>query len=166
MLVLPQAASPSFAMDMVVPDGVDGGQAIQLSTPSGMTMQFIVPPGLHAGEHFSVNVPIQTRASAAQPPANATPPPQPFEPPALAQQQQQQQPPPQQQQQLLRQQWQQQALEQQAQEHHTEACAIAKQAFNDALDGLDQVDDETYKDAALIMQLLKDNLGLWQEPES
>jgi hypothetical protein len=34
------------------------------------------------------------------------------------------------------------------------------------LDGLDQVDDETYKDAALIMQLLKDNLGLWQEPES
>eukprot|EP00900_Chrysochromulina_parva_P020217 jgi/Chrpa1/2829/Chrysochromulina_OHIO_Genome00013563-RA len=53
-----------------------------------------------------------------------------------------------------------------AQEHHTEACAIAKQAFNDALDGLDQVDDETYKDAALIMQLLKDNLGLWQEPES
>ena len=42
-----------------------------------------------------------------------------------------------------------------------EACAMAKQAFDDAIGGLDNVADEYYKDSTLIMQLLRDNLTLW-----
>lgn len=52
-----------------------------------------------------------------------------------------------------------------AEEKHADACAIAKKAFDDAMAELDQLDAEMYKDATLIMQLLKDNLTLWQDPE-
>jgi len=41
------------------------------------------------------------------------------------------------------------------------ACELAKQAFDDAMTDLDNVTEETYKDATLIMQLLRDNLTLW-----
>ena len=41
------------------------------------------------------------------------------------------------------------------------ACEMAKQAFDDAIGGLDNVADEYYKDSTLIMQLLRDNLTLW-----
>ncbi|EKX40191.1 14-3-3 protein [Guillardia theta CCMP2712] len=42
-----------------------------------------------------------------------------------------------------------------------QACALAKQAFDDAITDLDSLSEESYKDATLIMQLLRDNLTLW-----
>ena len=41
------------------------------------------------------------------------------------------------------------------------ACDMAKTAFDDAIGELDQVDEQVYKDSTLIMQLLRDNLTLW-----
>ncbi len=41
------------------------------------------------------------------------------------------------------------------------AIDMAKKAFDDAIANLDNVTDESYKDATLIMQLLRDNLTLW-----
>merc|ERR1712048_258202 len=42
-----------------------------------------------------------------------------------------------------------------------EACKMARQAFEDAIAGLDNVSEDSYKDSTLIMQLLRDNLTLW-----
>jgi 14-3-3 protein beta/theta/zeta len=42
-----------------------------------------------------------------------------------------------------------------------EACRLAKHAFDDAIAQLDQLNEESYKDSTLIMQLLRDNLTLW-----
>jgi len=42
-----------------------------------------------------------------------------------------------------------------------EACDLAKQAFDSAIAELDTLDEESYKDSTLIMQLLRDNLTLW-----
>ena len=41
------------------------------------------------------------------------------------------------------------------------ACRMARQAFDEAIADLDTVQDCYYKDATLIMQLLRDNLLLW-----
>jgi len=41
------------------------------------------------------------------------------------------------------------------------ACGMARNAFDEAIADLDNVQDEYYKDATLIMQLLRDNLTLW-----
>ncbi|KVH87919.1 14-3-3 protein 7-like [Cynara cardunculus var. scolymus] len=41
------------------------------------------------------------------------------------------------------------------------ACHMAKQAFDEAITELDTLDEESYKDSTLIMQLIKDNLTLW-----
>jgi len=41
------------------------------------------------------------------------------------------------------------------------ACQLAKLAFDDAIAHLDSLSEENYKDSALIMQLLRDNLTLW-----
>lgn len=41
------------------------------------------------------------------------------------------------------------------------ACELAKQAFDDAIAELDTLNEESYKDSTLIMQLLRDNLTLW-----
>ena len=43
-----------------------------------------------------------------------------------------------------------------------EACHLAKSAFDDAILELDSVAEETYREATLIMQLLRDNLTLWR----
>ena len=44
-----------------------------------------------------------------------------------------------------------------------EACKMARDAFDKAISDLDEIDDDFYKDATLIMQLLRDNLTLWTE---
>jgi hypothetical protein len=41
------------------------------------------------------------------------------------------------------------------------ACTLAKNGFDAAVDELDALEEESYKDATLIMQLLRDNLTLW-----
>ena len=41
------------------------------------------------------------------------------------------------------------------------ACNIAKKAFEDAVENLDKLTGDNYKDSTLIMQLLRDNLTLW-----
>ena len=38
---------------------------------------------------------------------------------------------------------------------------MARSAFDEAISDLDNVEDDDYKDATLIMQLLRDNLTLW-----
>jgi len=42
-----------------------------------------------------------------------------------------------------------------------QACLLAKNAFDDAIKKLDTLDEASYKDSTLIMQLLRDNLSLW-----
>ena len=42
-----------------------------------------------------------------------------------------------------------------------DACAMAKAAFDAAISGIQDLDEEKYKDSTAIMQLLKDNLTLW-----
>jgi len=42
-----------------------------------------------------------------------------------------------------------------------QACTLAKTAFDDAIQELDTLSEESYKDSTLIMQLLRDNLTLW-----
>lgn len=41
------------------------------------------------------------------------------------------------------------------------ACELAEKAFSGALNGLETLSEESYKDSTLIMQLLRDNLTLW-----
>jgi len=41
------------------------------------------------------------------------------------------------------------------------ACSLAKEAFDAAIEKLDTLNDASYKDSTLIMQLLRDNLTLW-----
>lgn len=43
------------------------------------------------------------------------------------------------------------------------ACELAKTAFDDAIAKLDTLDEASYKDSTLIMQLLRDNLTLWTQ---
>jgi len=42
-----------------------------------------------------------------------------------------------------------------------EACKLAKTAFDDAIADIDHLQEDSYKDSTLIMQLLRDNLTLW-----
>ena len=41
------------------------------------------------------------------------------------------------------------------------ACNLAKQAFDDAIADIEHIDEDQYKDATTIMQLIRDNLTLW-----
>ena len=41
------------------------------------------------------------------------------------------------------------------------ACQLAKKAFDEAIADIDQIEEEQYKDATTIMQLIRDNLTLW-----
>ena len=47
----------------------------------------------------------------------------------------------------------------------TEACKLAKSAFDDAMTEIDSLGEDSYKDSTLIMQLLRDNLTLWTESQ-
>ncbi|XP_063055035.1 tyrosine 3-monooxygenase/tryptophan 5-monooxygenase activation protein, beta polypeptide like [Engraulis encrasicolus] len=42
-----------------------------------------------------------------------------------------------------------------------QACKLAKTAFDEAIAQLDSLNEDSYKDSTLIMQLLRDNLTLW-----
>ncbi|XP_076810914.1 14-3-3 protein zeta-like [Clavelina lepadiformis] len=42
------------------------------------------------------------------------------------------------------------------------ACELAQDAFDNAIAELDDLQDDSYKDSTLIMQLLRDNLTLWK----
>ena len=44
-----------------------------------------------------------------------------------------------------------------------EAIQLADKSFKDAVDLLDSLADEEYSEATLILQLLKDNVALWNE---
>merc|ERR1712058_192736 len=46
------------------------------------------------------------------------------------------------------------------------ACHLAKQAFDDTIAELDTLNEDSYKDSTLIMQLLRDNLTLWTSSEA
>ena len=41
------------------------------------------------------------------------------------------------------------------------ACSLAKRAFDDAIANVKEIQEASYKDSTLIMQLLRDNLTLW-----
>jgi len=45
------------------------------------------------------------------------------------------------------------------------ACQLAKKAFDDAIAELDTLNEDSYKDSTLIMQLLRDNLTLWKSDQ-
>ena len=49
--------------------------------------------------------------------------------------------------------------------NHKQACDIGEQALSDALEKIDDVDEETFRDAKSIIELLKENLSLWKEEE-
>jgi len=42
-----------------------------------------------------------------------------------------------------------------------DACAIAKGAFEDAINELESIESDQYKDSTTILQLIKDNLTNW-----
>jgi len=44
---------------------------------------------------------------------------------------------------------------------HENAISLAKTAFDNAVEQLENISDDTYKDSTLIMQLLRDNITLW-----
>lgn len=48
----------------------------------------------------------------------------------------------------------------------TAACNLARSAFDEAIKKLDTLDESSYKDSTLILQLLRDNLTLWQSGEN
>ncbi|RHY95385.1 hypothetical protein DYB35_009577 [Aphanomyces astaci] len=41
------------------------------------------------------------------------------------------------------------------------AIRLAKQSFDDAIEELDALSEDNYRDTTLIMQLLRDNVTLW-----
>merc|ERR1719222_57307 len=45
------------------------------------------------------------------------------------------------------------------------ACDLGEQALTEALEKIDDVDEETFRDAKSIIELLKENLSLWKEEE-
>lgn len=45
------------------------------------------------------------------------------------------------------------------------ACNLAKDSFDSAVAELDNLDQDSYKDSTLIMQLLRDNLTLWMSEQ-
>lgn len=45
------------------------------------------------------------------------------------------------------------------------AIALAQEAFDDAVDEMDNLSEAQYKDSSQILQLLRDNLAQWQKAE-
>jgi len=49
--------------------------------------------------------------------------------------------------------------------NHKQACELGEKALSEALEKIDDVDEETFRDAKSIIELLKENLSLWKEEE-
>ena len=48
---------------------------------------------------------------------------------------------------------------------HKNAQVIGEKALSEALEKIDDVDEETFRDAKSIIELLKENLSLWKEED-
>merc|ERR1711934_206267 len=48
---------------------------------------------------------------------------------------------------------------------HKKACELGEQALSEALEKIDDVDEETFRDAKSIIEILKENLSLWKEED-
>lgn len=46
-----------------------------------------------------------------------------------------------------------------------QACILAETSLQEAMNKIDDVDEETFRDAKSIIELLKENLTLWKEEE-
>ena len=49
--------------------------------------------------------------------------------------------------------------------NHKQACELGEKALSEALEKIDDVDEETFRDAKSIIELLKENLSLWKEED-
>ena len=49
--------------------------------------------------------------------------------------------------------------------NHSAACELADKALQDALDKIDELEEDDFRDAKSIIELLKENLTLWREEE-
>jgi 14-3-3 protein epsilon len=50
--------------------------------------------------------------------------------------------------------------------NHKAACDLADQALQDALDKIDELEEDDFRDAKSIIELLKENLTLWKEEDN
>ena len=50
--------------------------------------------------------------------------------------------------------------------NHKKACDLADQALQDALDKIDELPEDDFRDAKSIIELLKENLTLWKEEDN
>ena len=48
---------------------------------------------------------------------------------------------------------------------HAKACQLADDALQNALDKIDELEEDDFRDAKSIIELLKENLTLWKEEE-
>ena len=48
---------------------------------------------------------------------------------------------------------------------HKKACVLGETALQNALEKIDDCDEETFRDAKSIIELLKENLSLWKDEE-
>ncbi len=48
---------------------------------------------------------------------------------------------------------------------HKKACLLADNALQSALDKIDELEEDDFRDAKSIIELLKENLTLWKEEE-
>lgn len=48
---------------------------------------------------------------------------------------------------------------------HKKACELGETALQNALEKIDDCDEDTFRDAKSIIELLKENLSLWKEEE-
>ena len=49
--------------------------------------------------------------------------------------------------------------------NHKQACDIADKSLQEALDKIDELEEDDFRDAKSIIELLKENLSLWKEEE-
>jgi len=49
--------------------------------------------------------------------------------------------------------------------NHSKACELADTALEQALEKIDELEEDDFRDAKSIIELLKENLTLWKEEE-